>query len=146
MYDEHYGLALADERDLRITILRLFNAYGPRNHLSWWGGPVGTFIESLLNGEPVEIHGDGLQTRTFTYVTDTAAGIVAALENRQARAEVVNVGGVQTGTIQRLAELIHAKVGDGPLRTRHISYEALPGEDQDVLHRVPDTTKAEQVL
>ena len=41
MYDEHYALALADEKDLRVTILRLFNAYGPRNHLSWWGGPVG---------------------------------------------------------------------------------------------------------
>ena len=68
MYDEHYALALADERGLRVTILRLFNAYGPRNHLSWWGGPVVTFVESLLDGEPMEIHGDGLQTRTFTYV------------------------------------------------------------------------------
>ena len=80
MYDEHYGLALADERDLRITILRLFNAYGPRNHLCWWGGPVVTFIESLLDGKPMEIHGDGRQTRTFTHVRDTAEGIVRALE------------------------------------------------------------------
>ena len=105
-----------------------------------------TFIESLLNGEPVEIHGDGLQTRTFTYVSDTAAGIVSALENREARGEVVNVGGVETVTIQRLAELIHAKVGDGPLHARYISYESLPGKYQDVMHRVPDTTKAEELL
>jgi nucleoside-diphosphate-sugar epimerase len=146
MYDEHYALALAEERGLRVTILRLFNAYGPRNHLSWWGGPVVTFIESFLDGEPIEIHGDGLQTRTFTYVTDTARGIVQALENRDARSEVVNVGGTETVTIQRLAELIHAKVGDGPLRAKYISYESLPGKYQDVIHRVPDTTKAEEVL
>src|SRR6185436_11883851 len=44
MYDEHVALALADEKGLRVTILRLFNAYGPRNHLSWWGGPVVTFV------------------------------------------------------------------------------------------------------
>ena len=57
------ALALADESGLRVTILRLFNCYGPRNHLSWWGGPMVTFIEALLDGEPVDIHGDGLQTR-----------------------------------------------------------------------------------
>lgn len=147
MYDEHYALALAEERGLRVTILRLFNAYGPRNHLSWWGGPVVTFIESLLDGEPVEIHGDGLQTRTFTYVTDTASGIVQALEKPESRGEVVNVGGVETVTIQRLAELIHQKVSDGgPMRARYVSYESLPGKYQDVIHRVPDTSKAERVL
>ena len=51
MYDEHHALALADERDLKVTILRLFNVYGPRNHLTWWGGPTVTFIESLLDGD-----------------------------------------------------------------------------------------------
>jgi nucleoside-diphosphate-sugar epimerase len=146
MYDEHYALALADEKGLRVTILRLFNAYGPRNHLSWWGGPVVTFIESVLDGEAMEIHGDGMQTRTFTYVTDTANGIVNALEKRESRGEVVNVGGVETVTIQELAERIHRKMSDGPLRARYISYESLPGKYQDVIHRVPDTTKAESVL
>jgi len=146
MYDEHYALALADEKGLRVTILRLFNAYGPRNHLSWWGGPVVTFIESVLDGEPMEIHGDGMQTRTFTYVSDTANGIISALENRESRGEVVNVGGVETVTIQELAERIHSKISDGPLRARYISYESLPGKYQDVIHRVPDTTKAERVL
>ena len=148
MYDEHYALALADEKDLRVTILRLFNAYGPRNHLSWWGGPVVTFIEALLDGEQMEIHGDGQQTRTFTYVTDTADGIVRALESQESRGEVVNVGGTETVTIQRLAELVQEKLGfaPSPLRARHITYESLPGKYQDVMHRVPDTTKAEKLL
>jgi nucleoside-diphosphate-sugar epimerase len=148
MYDEHYALALADEKDLRVTILRLFNAYGVRNHLSWWGGPVVTFVESLLDGEPMEIHGDGLQTRTFTYVSDTADGIVRALERPESRGEVINLGGTETVTIQGLAELVQEKLGyaSSPLRARYISYESLPGKYQDVIHRVPDTTKAEALL
>ena len=148
MYDEHYALALADEKDLRVTILRLFNAYGPRNHLSWWGGPVVTFVESLLDGEPMEIHGDGLQTRTFTYVTDTADGIIRALERPDSRGEVINLGGTETVTIQRLAELVQEKLGfqSSPLRARHVSYESLPGKYQDVIHRVPNTAKAERLL
>jgi UDP-glucose 4-epimerase len=148
MYDEHYGLALADERDLRVTILRLFNAYGPRNHLSWWGGPVVTFIESLLDGEAMEIHGDGEQTRTFTYVNDTADGIVRALERPESRGEVINLGGTETVTILELAERVQRELElpAGPLQARFIPYESLPGKYQDVRHRIPDTAKAKRLL
>ena len=54
-------------------------SYGPHNHPSWWGGPQSAFIEALLDGETMEIHGDGQQTRTFTYVDDTVDGFVRAL-------------------------------------------------------------------
>jgi UDP-glucose 4-epimerase len=148
MYDEHVALAMADEKDLRVTILRLFNVYGPKNHLSWWGGPVVTFIESLLDGEPMEIHGDGQQTRTFTYVEDTVDGIVRALERPESRSEVINLGGVETLTILELARRCQEMIGlpGSPLRANFVSYESLPGKYQDVRHRVPDTTKAEQLL
>lgn len=148
MYDEHVALALAEERGLRVTILRLFNAYGPRNHLSWWGGPVVTFVESLLDGEPMEIHGDGLQTRTFTYVDDTVDGIVSALERPDSRGEIVNLGGTETVTILELAELVQTTLGlpGKPLRARLVPYESLPGRYQDVRHRVPDTAKARRLL
>jgi UDP-glucose 4-epimerase len=147
LYDEHLALALAEERGLRVSILRLFNAYGPRNHLSWWGGPTVTFIEALLSGQLLEIHGDGLQTRTFTYVTDTVDGFVRALETPEARGEVVNVGGTETMNMLQLAELVQTKLGvPQPLRARFVPYEALPGRYQDVRHRVPDTRKAEALL
>jgi UDP-glucose 4-epimerase len=148
MYDEHVALALAEERGLRVTILRLFNAYGPRNHLSWWGGPVVTFFESLLDGELVEIHGDGLQTRTFTYVADIADGIVRAVERPATRGEVINLGGTETVTILELAEHCHVTLGlpTTPLRARFLPYTALPGRYQDVLRRAPDTTKARRLL
>jgi UDP-glucose 4-epimerase len=147
MYDEHHALALADERGLRTTILRLFNAYGPNNHLSWWGGPTVTFVEALLDGEQMEIHGDGLQTRTFTYVSDTVDGFVRALERPEARGEVINVGGTETVTIRDLAQKIQDATGvQGPLRARTLEYESLPGKYQDVRERVPDTSKAKALL
>ncbi len=147
LYDEHFALALAEERGLKVSILRLFNAYGPRNHLSWWGGPMVTFVESLLNGEPMEIHGDGHQTRSFTYVSDTVDGIVRALETPEARGEIINVGGSEAITILELAEVVQSELGiQPPLRATFIPYEALPGKYQDVRHRVADPTKARDLL
>jgi UDP-glucose 4-epimerase len=147
IFDEHVCLALAEERGLRVTILRLFGSYGPRNHPSWWGGPQAAFFEALLDGQEIEIHGDGQQTRTFTYVTDTVDGFVRALRTPEARGEVVNVGGSRPTTILGLAEAIHEVMGLAPpLRAKFVPYESLPGKYQDVRHRVPDTTKARALL
>jgi UDP-glucose 4-epimerase len=147
MYDEHHALALADERGLKVTILRLFNVYGPRNHLTWWGGPTVTFIESLLDGELLEIHGDGQQTRSFTYVEDTVEGFMRALYTPEARGEVVNVGSTETLTIRGLAERVQESLGiPQPLRATFVGYDEMPGNYQDVRHRVPDTTKARELL
>jgi UDP-glucose 4-epimerase len=147
MYDEHHALALADERDLKVTILRLFNVYGPRNHLTWWGGPTVTFIEALLDGEQIEIHGDGLQTRSFTYVDDTVEGFMRALETPESRGEVVNIGSTDTLTIRALAEQIQDRLEiPPPLLATFVGYDEMPGNYQDVRHRVPDITKAQSLL
>jgi UDP-glucose 4-epimerase len=147
LYDEHIVLALAEERGLRTTILRLFNVYGPYNHLSWWGGPVVTFAEALLAGEYIEIHGDGQQVRTFTYVRDTVDGIVRALRDTAARGEVINIGAASPVTVLELAALIQEQLGiDGPLHARFLPYEALPGKYQDVRTRIPSVEKAKQLL
>ena len=148
LYDEHLALALAEERGLEVTILRLFNAYGPNNHLSWWGGPVVTFAEALLDGEPMIIHGDGEQTRTFTHVSDTVEGFIRALHTPEARGEVINIGGTETVTILELAGLVQTALGlkKKPLRAQFIRYDELPGRYQDVRERVPDTTKARALL
>ncbi len=77
----------------------------------------------------MEIHGDGMKTRTFTYVSDTVDGFIRALQRPEARGEVVNVGGVETLTITALAERIQQLMEiSGPLRARYISYESLAGQ------------------
>ena len=147
LYDEHFALALAEERGLRVTILRLFGVYGPRNHPSWWGGPQAAFIETLLDGETVEIHGDGQQVRTFTFVSDTVEGFVRALRTPAARGEVINIGATKPTSILKLAELVQSMVGiPQPLRARFVPYEALPGRYQDVRIRIPDVRKARKLL
>lgn len=147
LYDEHVCLALAEERGLKVTILRLFGSYGPRNHPSWWGGPQAAFFEVLLDGDSIEIHGDGQQIRTFTYVRDTVDGFVRALRTPAARGEVVNIGGSSPTTILDLARLVQETCEiPQPLRARFVPYEQLPGRYQDVRTRIPDTSKALDLL
>jgi UDP-glucose 4-epimerase len=147
LYDEHVCLALAEERGLKVTILRFFGSYGPRNHPSWWGGPQAAFAEVLLDGGVMEIHGDGTQIRTFTYIDDTVEGIYRSIVTPEARGEILNVGGEHPTRIIDLAEAIQRALDiPMPLRAKIVPYEALPGNYQDVLERIPDTTKAKRIL
>ena len=147
LFDEHICLALAEERGLKVTILRFFGSYGPRNHPSWWGGPQAAFAESLLDGDVMEIHGDGTQIRTFTYIDDTVDGIYRALATPEARGEVINIGGEHPTRIIDLAASVQKALGIPlPLRAKIVPYSSLPGNYQDVLNRIPDTTKAKRIL
>jgi UDP-glucose 4-epimerase len=147
LFDEHVALALREERGLKVTILRLFGSYGPRNHPSWWGGPQAAFIERLLDGKFMEIHGDGRQVRTFTYIADTVDGFVRALDTPEADGEIVNVGGDEPTTIFRLAQEVQTALGMvGPLRATFLPYEQIGGRYQDVRCRIPDGAKAARLL
>jgi len=70
LYDEHLVLAYMEDYGFPVSILRFFGSYGPNQHLSWWGGPQSVFIDCILNDKVIPIHGDGSQTRTFTYVAE----------------------------------------------------------------------------
>jgi UDP-glucose 4-epimerase len=147
LYDEHVCLALAEERGLEVTILRFFGSYGPRNHPSWWGGPQAAFAEILLDGGVMEIHGDGTQIRTFTYIDDTVEGIYRSIVTPEARGEIINVGGEHPTRIIDLAEAVQRALDiPRPLRAKIVPYASLPGNYQDVLKRIPDTTKAKRIL
>ncbi len=147
LYDEHVALALAAESNLRVTILRLFGSYGPHNHPSWWGGPQAAFFENLLDGKFMEIHGDGRQVRTFTFISDTVEGFVRALDTPSAEGEIINIGGDEPTTIFRLANEVQAALEmAGPLRATMLPYEKIGGRYQDVRCRIPDTRKAAELL
>src|SRR6478609_6498843 len=95
--------ATAAEQGLRVKIMRFFGSYGPRNNPSWWGGPQAAFFEVLLDGKLMDIHGDGRQVRTFTYISDTVDGVVRTLDCDEAEGEILNIGGDEPTTIYRLA-------------------------------------------
>jgi UDP-glucose 4-epimerase len=148
IFDEHLALAFQEAYGTPVTILRFFGSYGPRHHLSWWGGPQSVFISQVLQGKPITIHGDGSQTRTFTYVSDTVAGIVAAVECEQAKGEIFNLGSTHEISIIELAQLIKrlCKVPD-ELQLEFVPYASFTGKTyEDVRRRVPDISKAQQIL
>jgi UDP-glucose 4-epimerase len=148
LFDEHLAFAYAEAEGIPVTVLRIFGSYGPRQHLSWWGGPQSVFIDCALQDKPMPIHGDGKQTRSFTFVSDTVSGITEAIVREEANGQVVNVGSTHEISILRLAELIHELVGlPHSFRVEMIPYDQISGRRyEDVRRRVPNVTKAEELL
>lgn len=148
LFDEHLALAYQDGYGFPVTLLRFFGSYGPHQHLSWWGGPQAVFIDAVLAGKSIPIHGDGSQTRSFTYVSDTVDGIYAAIVRDEANGEVINIGSDQEITILELARTIK-RLSDTPgeLEIDFIPYESFTGKKyEDVMRRVPDTSLCERLL
>jgi UDP-glucose 4-epimerase len=116
--------------------------------MSWWGGPQAVFIDAVLNDREIPIHGDGLQTRSFTYVTDTVEGIYAAALNPEANGEIFNIGSTREITILELAQTIKRLSNTpGDLKVQFVPYESFTGKGyQDVRRRVPDVTHCERIL
>lgn len=149
LYDEHLALAYMEDYGIPVTLLRFFGSYGPHQHLSWWGGPQSVFIDCLLNNKEIPIHGDGKQTRTFTFVDDTVAGIYAATMKPEANGEIFNIGANEEITILELAEMLKEIAGEPcSSEIKLIPYNEISKgrKYQDVMRRVPDTSKAERLL
>ncbi len=148
LFDEHLGLAYQDAYGFPVTILRFFGSYGPRQNTTWWGGPQSVFIDCVLNGKPIPIHGDGKQTRSFTYVSDTVEGIYQAMVRPEANGEVINIGSNHEITILELAQKVKQLSGTpGELAIEFIPYESFTGKKyEDVMRRVPDIRKCERLL
>ena len=150
IFSEHKLIATGEEKGLNYTIMRFFGSYGPNQNLTWWGGPQSVFIEKALFNEPIELHGDGAQTRTFTYIDDTVQGIMRCIEDEQASREIFNIASDprQEISISDLARSIWRLIrpqDDAPLIT-YIPYESFGGGYEDVQRRVPDITKIRTML
>jgi len=148
LFDEHLGLAYQDAYGFPVVLLRFFGSYGPRQNLSWWGGPQSVFIDAVLNDKVIPIHGDGSQTRSFTYVSDTVDGIYASIVRTEANGQILNIGNNEEITILELARKIkRLSKTPGELKVEMIPYESFAGgRYEDVMRRVPDTTLSQKVL
>lgn len=102
---EAYAKAYANAFGLDLTILRLFNAYGPRQLGSPYAGVIARFIGNLKKGEPPVIFGDGEQTRDFVYVKDVVEAIARLLKT-EGRGEIFNLGSGSAVSINELARSI----------------------------------------
>src|SRR5699024_4229423 len=124
-YHRHHGL------DVRIV--RIFNTYGPRMRLDD-GRAVSNFIVQALRGDPITIHGDGTQTRSFCYVDDELDGFLALLDSDVR--DPVNIGNPTEFEIRELAELVLEVTGS----ESDLIQKPLPVDDP--LRRQPDITRA----
>ena len=144
-FDEQLAMAYAMEKELPVVIMRFFGSYGPRNHRTWWGGPQAVFIEQALQNKPLTVHGDGRQTRSFCFVSDTVDGIIAAIESDKINNEVVNIGSDDEINIEQLAQTI-IELTDSSSTIEYVPYENFGGRYEDVRNRVPDLAKAKMIL
>ena len=104
MIDEFLALSEYEEGSLNPIVVRLFNIIGP-NQLPDFGMVVPKFIDAALNDEPITIHGDGSQSRSFTWVEDVVEYFIKLAEMK-AYGEIFNIGQTEEITIKELAELI----------------------------------------
>jgi dTDP-glucose 4,6-dehydratase len=139
-FAEAMTLAYRRYHGVDTRIVRIFNTYGPRMRPQD-GRVVSNFIVQALQEKPLTIYGEGLQTRSFCYVSDLINGIVRLLEVENAGVEMpVNIGNPEERTVRFLAELVLKLTGS----PSPIVKEPLPTDDPRV--RCPDITRARALL
>lgn len=139
---ECYSRAFWETYRYPTTVVRPFNAYGPRCHHEGDSGEViPKFMLRAMAGKPMVIFGDGTQTRDFTFVSDTAAGIRAAAASDAAIGQTINLGSRQEVAIRELANIVARVVGKQDVSIMHV--ESRPG---DVLRLLADSSKAKRLL
>jgi UDP-glucose 4-epimerase len=137
--DEFLALAYHQERGLDCVIVRLFNTVGPRQS-GEYGMVIPRFVSAALAGRPLEIFGDGTQTRCFCHVQDTI-GALSGLMASGISGEIFNVGSTERVSIVEVAERVVAATGSDSELT-FTPYDSVYGQGiEDMLHRQPSIEK-----
>ncbi len=138
-YAEAITMAYHRYHRLDTRIVRIFNTYGPRMHPEDGRVTVGFVVQAIRN-QPFTVYGDGQQTRSFCYVSDTVEGLTKLMFSDETNGEVINLGNPEEHTINELVDLVAEKVGV----EKKIERLPLPGDDP--MRRQPDITKAKEIL
>jgi UDP-glucose 4-epimerase len=143
--DEFLGLAYHREHGLPVVILRFFNTVGPRQ-TGRYGMVVPRFVRQALEGRPITVYGDGMQTRSFTDVDDAVRMTIALSRSPAAAGQVFNVGTPHEVTIVEVARRVQVLTGSRSA-IHNVPYEEAyqPGFE-DLRRRVPDISKAERLI
>jgi UDP-glucose 4-epimerase len=138
--DEHLALSYHLEQELDVVIVRLFNTVGPRQS-GRYGMVIPRFVERALAGEPLEVHGDGTQTRSFCHVADTVRALAGLMDTAELSGEIFNVGSTERLRIIDLAERVKQATGSRS-EIAFVPYERVYEQGiEDTLHREPAIDK-----
>lgn len=127
------------QHDVRIKVMRIFNTFGPRMSPND-GRVVSNFIVQALKGKNITVYGDGSQTRSFCFVTDTVDAMIKLMATDDSVTGPINIGNPGEFTMQELAEKVIKFTGT----SSQIVYNDLPGDDPK--QRRPDITQAKELL
>jgi UDP-glucuronate decarboxylase len=140
-FGEALLIAYVKQYGLDVRIPRIFNTYGPRlREDGLYGRALSRFILQALTNQPITVYGDGKQTRSFCYVTDTVTALLLLTISRKSKGEVVNVGNTKEIAIIDLAK----KVIEKTKSESAIRFHPLPKDDPK--RRCPDTSKLEKLV
>ena len=135
--DEFLGLAYHRQYGLAVTIVRLFNTVGPRQ-VGQYGMVVPRFADAALQGRPLQVYGDGNQSRCFCHVHDVADALVKLMATPSAVGGVYNLGSDQEVSINDLARRVIAAAGSAS-KVEHLTYQQAYGQPfDDMARRVPN--------
>ena len=143
--DEHLALSYHLERGLDTVVARLFNTVGPRQS-GRYGMVIPRMVERALAGEPIEVHGDGTQTRSFCHVADTIRALAGLMDTREISGEIFNVGSSERVRILDLADRVkQATKSDSEIT--FIPYDQVYEQGiEDTLHREPAIAKIREAI
>jgi len=143
--DEFLALAYWKERKLPVIIVRFFNTVGPRQ-TGQYGMVIPNFVRQALAGEPITVFGDGTQSRSFTHVADVVGALLKLVVEPRAIGQVINIGNTEEVTIRQLAERVRQISGSNS-SIKLVPYdEAYESGFEDMPRRVPDLSKAAQMI
>jgi len=143
--DEFLSLAYYDEKKLSVVVVRFFNTVGPRQ-TGTYGMVIPNFVQRALLNESIQVHGDGEQTRCFTYVKDAIGAIVDLMNTPEAEGEVFNVGGEEEISMNDLALKVKELAGSDS-EIIHVPYAEVYGKGfEDMRRRTPDLEKIKKCI
>ena len=138
--DEYIALGYHQERGLDCVIARLFNTVGPRQ-TGQYGMVIPRFVQNAVAGAPIEVYGDGTQTRSFCHVSDTIRALHDLMDERSISGEIFNVGSSERVQIIELAERVLTMTGSRS-EVSFLPFDKAYGLGiEDVLHREPSIEK-----
>ena len=132
-------------RSLKVTTIRFFNTVGPRQ-TGKYGMVIPRFVRSALQNKPLQIFGDGYQSRVFCHVKDTTRAIIELTKTDASIGEVFNIGGKREINILDLAKLIIEKTNSNSTITYTDYTDAYAVGYEDMSRRVPDISKIKSYI
>ncbi|MBS0189619.1 MAG: GDP-mannose 4,6-dehydratase [Phycisphaerales bacterium] len=143
--DEYLALSYASHRGLPAVAARFFNTVGPRQ-VGDYGMVLPRFVGAALAGRPLQVHGQGTQSRCFCHVADVVEALPKLLTEPAARGQVFNLGSDRSVTIRELAELVIRITGSSSI-IEFVPYsQAYPSGFEDLADRKPDLSKVRRTI